>query len=383
MPKNLSCLRLSLGEVMMGPKLLLGVIFLLLLSSSALASDITIGNISQVNTFAKDFWGPSFGPDGSSIVFVAYDDNNNQQLFVIDGAGKRQLTRDDRKKWGTAWGPEDIAYLSYGKAGLEKIFIIKPDGSGNRQLIDDNYRQGRAPWDKTPIWGPPSWSPDGKTLAYTSQDKEENEKIFLVNSDGSGKRQLTSDTSRQWNPSFSPDGKSLVFVSYDEAYKEQLFRMEIDGTGIRQITMDGIKKSGPVWGLGGIAYVSYENISSSGESIFLINPDGTGRRILLNQDFRQFSLAWSRDGRKILYISSNIYGEKKLLVGEVKGLPPAPTITPTPAITPTPPPSPTPTITIIPTPLPTPRETISDMILIAFLLVLLVAVVIFYRLRKR
>jgi len=368
-------------KFMMGPKL---VLVFLLLSSWASAGDIKVGYISQINTSAADFWDPSFGPDGSSIVFVAYDDKNNQQLFVIDGAGKRQLTWDDRKKWGTAWGPEYIAYLSYGEAGLEKIFIIKPDGTGNRQLIDDEYRQGRAPWDKPPIWGPPSWSPDGKLLAYTSQDKAGNEKVFLVNSDGSGKRQLNSPN-RQWNPSFSPDGKSLVFISYDEAYKEQLFRMEIDGTGIRQITMDEIKKSSPVWGLGGIAYVSYENISSSGESIFLINPDGTGRKVLLNQNFSQISPAWSIDGRKILYIARDLSGPKKLLMREVTGLPaptPTPTIAPTLIPTPpiTPPPSPTPEA---PTPVPPPKVKISDVILLMFLLVLLVIVIVFYRLRKR
>jgi len=121
-------------------------------------------------------------PDGTQLAYGAYDEARLQQVFVIntDGTGKKQLTEDPNKKWELAWGKDKIAYVSYGKDGLEKIFVVNPDGTGNAQLIPDNTRQGNAGSDKPPAWAAPSWSPDGKSLVYTSLDEQANPKMYRV-----------------------------------------------------------------------------------------------------------------------------------------------------------------------------------------------------------
>jgi len=300
----------------MGKVSLLGICIFIILFSSVAADAISIENLKKFDVPEKDFWDPVLSPDGTKIAYVAYDEAYLQQIFAInpDGTGEKKLTSDAFKKWGLSWGTDKIAYVSLGKDGLEKIYVMNPDGTENRQLILDNTRQGSS------AWSAPSWSPDGRLLIYTSRDEKEDPKLYMVNSDGTGKKLVLEGAFRQWSPSFSPDGKNIVYVSYNERYKEELFITDISGNSRRQLTFDEIKKNNPVWGPDGtITYVSYETITSSGEKIFSINQDGTGRKLFVDSDFKQLSPSFSLDGRKFSYAAIDLTGMVKLGVGDVAG----------------------------------------------------------------
>ncbi len=314
-------------------KLWFGVCFIILLTMVTGVSAISVENVKKLDVNETSLWDPVISPDGTKIAYVAYDDARNQQIFVInvDGTGKQKLIGDALKKWGLAWGPDKIAYLSFGKDGLEKIFVINPDGTGNQQLILDNTRQGNAAEDKPPQWAAPSWSYDGKTLAYTTLDEKTDPKIYIVNSDGTGKRLVFKDNFKQWSPSFSPDGKNIVYVSYNERYNEELFIVDIEGTARRQLTFDEIKKNNPIWGPDGtITFVSYENVTSSNEKIFTINQDGTGKRLFIDSDYRQRSPTFSRDGTKFAYDAIDSAGISRIAVGDTVGI--TVTVTPSPVV---------------------------------------------------
>lgn len=319
----------------------LGILIILLTVTSA-AALVSVENLKKINIAETQLRDPALSPDGTKIAYVAYDDAHNQQVFVInaDGTGVTKLTGDINKKWGIAWGSDKIAYVSFGKDGLEKIFVMNPDGTGNKQLIQDNTRQGSSAEDKPPVWAAPSWSLDGKSLAYTSPDDVQRQKMYIVNSDGTGKRQVLNDDSRQWSPAISPDGKNIVYVSYNDKLKEELFIVDINGTAKRQLTFDEIKKNYPVWGPDGtITYVSYENLSSSGEKIFAINQDGTNKRLFVDTDYREISPSFSSNGGKFSYAGINPSGIVKITIGDTAGITATPeqtAITPaatTPAVT--------------------------------------------------
>jgi len=79
----------------------------------------------------------------------------------------------------------------------------------------------------------PQVSPDGKTIAFILRktDLEANKgrtDIWLVNVDGSGLKQLTTDPAGDWNPRWSPDGKSLFFVSARSG-SSQIWRIGLAG----------------------------------------------------------------------------------------------------------------------------------------------------------
>jgi len=358
----------------MGKVSFAGICLLLLFTAANAAGAISIENLKKLNITDTNLWDPVISPDGTKIAYVAYDESFSQQVFVInvDGAGKKKLTNDARKKWEPAWGADKIAYISLAENGLEKIFVMNPDGTENGQLISDNTRQGMSTQDKGPAWASPSWSHDGKYLVYTSLDDMGNPKIYIVNADGTGKKLVFNDTQatinvsvkenqgfketsqvlRQWSPAFSPDGKNIVYVSYNERLRQELFITDISGSARRQLTFDEINKNYPEWGPDGtITYVSYENNMVSLEKIFAINEDGSNKRLfVVSDDYRQQSPSFSLDGSKFTYVAIDRSGNAKIAVGDVAGL--QPTVTPTvaaPTITPTP--------TIVQTPLPTETTT--------------------------
>ncbi|MFZ2411319.1 MAG: hypothetical protein WAW23_07100 [Candidatus Methanoperedens sp.] len=323
---------------------------LVLLVSAPVSAEVVVESTSVIETGDKEAWGPAWSPDGNSIAYIAYDSSHNQQIFTIniDGTGKKQVTNDTIRKWSIEWMQDEISFISYDTDGLQKIFLVKPDGSGRRKLLDDRTRQGRNPDDKPPLLGGASWNPVTKQILFTSFDDKANEKIYLVNPDGTGKKQLITDEFRQWNPVWNPEGNSFVYVSYDNLYHEQLFSANADGSGKKQVTYDGLKTSDPNWGTEGILYVSYETASSIGSKIFIIKPDGTDNKLLVKDGgFKQRNPRWSRDGTKMLYEDITTQGNLTFKVLNLQK--PAVTVT-THVVAPSAPPTPasTPAMTITP-----------------------------------
>ena len=67
----------------------------------------------------------------------------------------------------------------------------------------------------------PSWSPDGKQIAFQSNRDSATYHIYLMNADGSNQRALTSGSSDDRHPFFTPDGKTIVYDSSDPALSFQ------------------------------------------------------------------------------------------------------------------------------------------------------------------
>lgn len=298
------------------------------------SADFIIEKTSNANITDEDVSSPAISPDGGTIAYVSNDNSGNQQIFtiMIDGSKRKQLTTDPNKKWGLEWLTNEISYISYDTDEIEKIFIVSLDGSERRKLINETIRQGREPDSSNRLWGAISWDPENNKILFTSLGEKGDEKIFIVNTDGTGKKQLIDDNSRQWNPRWSPDGKSIVFISQDNKSTDQLYMARADGTGITQVTEDGFKKSDLDWGKGGILFVSVETQIASSKKIFIVNTDGSGQRRIVDQGFNQKNPRWSRDGNTILYEDIDIKGNKLIKIlslkkSEATASPAIPTVT--------------------------------------------------------
>jgi Tol biopolymer transport system component len=75
----------------------------------------------------------------------------------------------------------------------------------------------------------PTFSPDGRSIAYVRQVDESGAGIWLMRSDGSDKRPLVQGG----QPSFFPSGRSLVYTVYDGSRSWDIRSIGIDGTGMR------------------------------------------------------------------------------------------------------------------------------------------------------
>lgn len=164
-----------------------------------------------------------------------FSDNKRMHLFAVDVAsGKsRQLTNGANHEHSIDWSPDgkEIAFITNLEPHADKFFnsdlmALDVATGATRRLTSTESAEFR-----------PAWSPDGKTIAYEGMrrgltDPEttmEDTHIWLVGADGKDRRELgVSIDNRQNQPSWSPDGKSIVF-SVQERGSTHLYRLPISG----------------------------------------------------------------------------------------------------------------------------------------------------------
>ena len=138
-----------------------------------------------------------------------------------------------------SWSPDGrrLAFESR-RDGQGEIYVVNVDGSGLRRLT-------RNPADDTH----PSWSPDGKEILFDS-DRGGTWNLYTIGPGGSGERALThGDVKGQAfarHPSWSPDGRWIAFDS-DRDGDVEVYRMQRGGYGVRRVTHSPGKDGHPSW----------------------------------------------------------------------------------------------------------------------------------------
>jgi hypothetical protein len=132
----------------------------------------------------------------------------------------------------------------------------------------------------------PDWTADGESLVYKGCWGDQCG-LYMINLDGSIPQQITDNLS-DTNPAVSPDGKAITFMSQTRKGGWDIYVMEVNGTGRKQLTDDPAADGLPTWSPDGqtIAFVS----NRSGEwAMWAMNADGSDQRLL-------FALGGSIDG---------------------------------------------------------------------------------------
>lgn len=149
-----------------------------------------------------------------------------KEIYVADydGANEARVTFDGDLDLFPSWSPDGraIAYTSF-RRGFQDLFITR---------LDDHRLEGpTAGHGKNWL---PAWSPDGTTIAFTS-NREGNEEIYVMNVDGSNVRRLTRHWAIDTSPAWSPDGKRIAFTS-NRTGRPQIWVMDADGANPRAVT---------------------------------------------------------------------------------------------------------------------------------------------------
>ncbi len=116
-----------------------------------------------------------------------------------------------------------------------------------------------------------SWTPDGKIVYRSVAGGKPN--VWIMAADGSGQRQLSVNTSQNFDPVVSPDGRHIVWAS-QRTGNTNLWRMELDGGDSRQLT-NGVGEYLPDYSPDGkwILYTAYDPASSFW-SVWKISAEG-------------------------------------------------------------------------------------------------------------
>lgn len=256
-------------------------------------------------------WGdffPTWSPDGTRIAFVRRSDVDSSDILVITENGGRplNLTRNNVDDDRPAWSPDGtkIAFSrsSHSEAfpPFMNIFVMTPSGTGQTNLTRDfaNYSYNTSP----------SWSPDGKRIAFETNRFRIGTEIAVMNADGSAVMNL-SRSPRPFNdiwPAWSPDGTRIAFVRNVgiPLVASDVFVMNADGTNQRNLTKTPTREEGrPTWSPDGMRIAFPSGRLESGRSqLFVMNADGTGRRrISARPTSFDSDPAWAPDGLRIAF----------------------------------------------------------------------------------
>ena len=124
----------------------------------------------------------------------------------------------------------------------------------------------------------PSWSPDGRRLAFFT-GRDGNNEVYVMNADGSLPLNLTRNPMADTHPAWSPDGRRIAFVSVRDGDGE-IFVMNANGSSVRQLTSNDVADATPAWSPDSKRIV-YSRFLGGGANfdLYVIGADGRGARL--------------------------------------------------------------------------------------------------------
>lgn len=181
-------------------------------------------------------WLPAYSPDGSQIAFNSNRDGN-PELYVMnaDGTNLRRLTNHPAIDTSPTWSPlgHQIAFTS-DRTGSPQIYVVGVDGAGLRRITFESYCD-------RPTWSPSPYN----EIAYSSRTGPGHD-IKVVDLATNEVRQLTFGQGTNESPSYSANGRHLAFSSTRGSGRKQIYVIGRDGRGLRQITHIGNNEM-PSW----------------------------------------------------------------------------------------------------------------------------------------
>jgi Tol biopolymer transport system component len=154
---------------------------------------------------------------------------------------------------------------------------------------------------------------EGYGRSTCSCSTEGNADIYTMNRDGSGRTNLTANSSAgERNPKMSPDGTKIVFERQQD-YSTNIYVMNANGSGVTKLTSD--VGTSPTWSPSGtrIAFVR-------DRAIYSVNVNGSGlTRLAGPYENTPRNLDWSPDGTKIAFENLNEYYDPAIFVVNADG----------------------------------------------------------------
>ena len=217
----------------------------------------------------------------------------NQELYSVDpdGTGLARLTWSPTTEQHPDWSPDGsrIAFGSFAE-GRQSIHVMNFDGSGEHRVSPDGYDSDDME---------PAWSPDGSQIAFASTRPFNGSwHIWVMNADGSGLRQVTSEFST--GPAWSPDGSRIAYLGSGGGISV----VNADGSNAHQVTFPpaGYLDERPSWSPDGTQLAFPRRLTFGNDpQLYVVDADGSNERQLTTTEGASRFPSWSPDGQQIVF----------------------------------------------------------------------------------
>lgn len=238
-------------------------------------------------TYAE--WDPSWSPDGRRLAFRRYYafGDGAYDLYVVDANGCH-LTRLTHRMNGTSssWSPNGRQIVFSVPLG---IYVVNADGTGLRRLVPSVSRYAYGA-------DTPAWSVTNRIAYARYLPSRHRTEIYTVNPNGSGNAPLTRGTASFGQPSWSPDGKSIAFVANPGA-GSSIEVASATGAGVHRVSPRSWTSYSPTWTPGGkIVFLRQiggpTQSTAAPTSAYVVNRDGSHLRLLYPNLGDALQIAW-------------------------------------------------------------------------------------------
>jgi TolB protein len=247
------------------------------------------------------------GVFNTRIAYVSTSGGRFKEIHVshLDGSEKFQVTNNHTINLSPSWTPDgkSVLYTSY-KDRNPTLYLFDLYSGKEVKLSSrvGRYLGGRV-------------SPDGQYVAATVETSG-NSNLYLLDRTGNMIRRLTQDAGIEVSPSWSPDSRQLAYVS-DRSGSPQIYVLDLASGKSRRLTYSGSYNTAPDWSARGDK-IAYTGRVGSRFAIFTVGLDGGDPRKLTSEASDSEDPTWSPDGRFIAF-SSNRAGKHQLYVMQASG----------------------------------------------------------------
>jgi TolB protein len=250
----------------------------------------------------------------SKIAFVsdrdATKEKRSKELYLMDydGFNPRRVTVNGSLNIVPTWSPDgrSIAYVSY-RQGTPDVFLASIYEGKSSNLTNGKGAQALSA----------AFSPDGKHIAYGS-NRSGNMDIWVANADGSGARKVTTSSASDTAPCWSPTAQEIAFTS-NRGGTPQIYVMDAEGLNVRRLTNVGNYNDGCSWNpskeFPEVAYTS--RLEGGFEVAILDIASGQVRQVTQGRGSCEYP-TWAPNGRHLAF-SCNRGGQWQIAVSNRDG----------------------------------------------------------------
>jgi len=189
------------------------------------------GKFTPLRATPGDYLSPAFSPDGKRLA-LEINDGKRRDIWVYEWERDTltRLTFGGESNKAPVWTPDGqrIAYSSSEKGGTFNLWWIRADGAGDAQRITESKSMQFAG----------SWRPDGKVLAFYQFNPGTNYDIMTLSIEGDEKsgwkpgepKPFLNSAFNEGLPAFSPDGRWLAYMS-NESDSYEVYVRPFPGSG--------------------------------------------------------------------------------------------------------------------------------------------------------